>query len=62
MKAGAIALGKKVFPVSSVFVAPGMEEDTDVGKELRIVCTGLYPRNAAKSADVGETFLKAGIS
>lgn len=62
MNAGAIAFGKKVLPVSSAFVAAGIVDVIDDGSAPNIVPTGLYPRNAANRADVGETFLNAGIS
>jgi len=62
MKAGAIAFGKKVLLSNNVFVAAGIAATVDAGRAASKLWTGLYPRNAAKSADVGEMLLNAGIS
>src|SRR5258708_14128929 len=62
MNAGAIAFGKKVFPRRSAFVAGGMEFTVAVGREARRLPIGLYPRKAAKSAEVGEIWENAGTS
>ena len=53
MKAGAKALGKKSFPVRVAMVLELSDPVSLWGKEFRIVCIGLYPRNAANIAEVG---------
>src|SRR5580700_4262428 len=55
MNAGAMAVGKKVFPVRRLCVCAGSELMTEAGMSEP---TGLYPRKAAKSAAVGGRPLK----
>ena len=62
MKAGAIALGKKVLLSSKAFVAGGIAATVETGSEARTLPTGLYPRKAANKAEVAEMWLNAGMS
>ncbi len=53
MNAGANAFGNQDFPVKIATVPALNEPVTLWGSELKIVCIGLYPRNATNNADVG---------
>jgi len=53
MNAGANAFGNHDFPVNVATVLALKVAVKLCGSEFRIVCIGLYPRNAEKRADVG---------
>src|SRR5512138_3154142 len=61
-KACASVVGNQVVPVRVAMVAGGMACTVAAGREARIACTGLNPRNAAKRAPVGGITVMAGIS
>jgi hypothetical protein len=62
MNASASVVGNQTTPVRVVIVVGAIEAISDGERPVRIIWTGLYPRNAAKSAPVGGIALIAGIS
>ena len=62
MNAGAIACGKNVVLSKRALVAGGIDATVAAGIDARMAPTGLYPRNAANKAEVGDMWLNAGAS